>query len=429
MIGASDRVLVAVSGGVDSMVLLHLMQQAEVQLGVAHVNYHLRGADSDQDQKLVEEYCQEHRIPLHLREVDQAEYAVGESIQMIARTIRYAFFEELMQEHLYSKTATAHNLNDNLETVLLNLTKGTGIHGLTGIAPVKDQHIIRPLLFASKEEIYAYAKQEGLSWREDTSNQKNDYQRNRIRNRVIPELKQINPNLEATFATTNLRMKGVAELVDQQVQDILKDLEESNGVHQLSSIWVSNDAKSRMILSEVLKAYNVSFAMAMEVHQAIIDASVGALFETDEWTINVDRESLLIQSKGSKHFFQEEMSQESGRVEAPGGYLVWTKVQGNQLPKQVSPNQAYVDFDLVEWPIKLRQWEQGDFFYPFGMRGKKKVSDFMIDSKIPVTLKEQVIVMESGKKIMWLVGWRTDDRFKVTSGTTSMLKIEFTNHA
>lgn len=427
MLEPTDKVLVAVSGGVDSMVLLSLINQLDCQIGVAHVNYHLRGEDSIQDQALVEKWCNDSEVSFHLREVSPEEYDIGESIQMVARTIRYQFFSRLKDQFGYTKIATAHNANDNLETVLLNLTKGTGIFGLTGIAPILENYIVRPILFASKDEIYDYAKSNDIAWREDVSNAKNDYQRNQIRNLVLPELKKINPNLESTFQDSVDRLKGVAQITTNELaQHGIADHE----THQELMIdWVNDDLKSLVLLSELLKKFDVSYKSAKDIHEAILNRSVGAMFNTNAHRINLDRDRLVITAKPSSNNDVVYLTEEVGERKLGNGKIIWRKFIGSALPAQFVKNEAYFDLDRIQWPLVVRNWVQGDVFQPFGMTGKKKVSDFMIDSKIPVTLKQQVLILESEKEIMWLIGHRTDERFKVTSETKAMLKIEFLPNA
>jgi len=427
LIAQGDKVLIAVSGGVDSMVLAHLMLKSGFIMGVAHVNYRLRGDDSEEDEALVRDWCHAHEVPFFLHRVDPAIYDARESIQMVARKERYAFFDQLRNKQGFTKVATAHNANDNLETVLLNLTKGTGIHGLTGIA-MEGPGLIRPLLFATKEEIYAFARGEAISWREDVSNQKNDYQRNLIRNEVVPLLKKINPALEATLQDTLLRLQGTAQLLEQAVE--VKKAVETEGRWLLNVEWYQGHPDQLVILTELIKPYGFGFADARDLSGAILSGQPGKLFYSGGYEMNLDRGQLYITRKVDTSVEGEVVvPKDEGTVSVGAFNIHLTYFSGNELPSHDPTTTAFFDPDELTFPLKLRPWKQGDAFYPLGMAGKKKVSDFMIDSKIPVTLKKEVLVLESDGQIAWIVGHRMDNRFKITSKTARMLKLEVLRHA
>lgn len=426
LLRTGEKVLIGVSGGVDSMVLLDLLVEAGYEVGVGHVNYHLRGQNSDKDAQLVAALCQKKEIPFHGYDVSEEDYKKPGSIQMIAREVRYRFFEELAEAHGYDRIATAHHVNDNLETVLFNFTKGTGISGMIGIAPKKGKRI-RPLLFADKAQIYRYAKDSGLTWREDESNAKSSYKRNLIRNKVIPLLQEINPALLDTFQDTLTRFQGVASLLDERKSSLLAAYKTSSGgIEEFETGWIEDNHLSQTLLFEFMKAYEMNFRQCVDLWDSIRNNSVGAVFSTPTYDINLDRGKLLIQKHQiTSHVYQEI---QRGEKEVQVGNSVLTLESGNDTNISINADIACLDEGKIRYPLIVRSWRQGDVFYPLGMTGKKKVSDFMIDSKIPVTLKEKVLVMESAGEIIWVVGLRIDDRYKVTSSTSRMLKIT-TGHA
>jgi len=426
LIHPNDSLLLAVSGGVDSMVMANLFHQAGYNFGVAHVNYKLRGDDSENDQKLVEDWCNEHQVTIHIHEVNPAEYEVGESIQMVARRIRYDFFESLIGK--YSLVATAHNANDNVETVLLNLTKGTGIHGLEGIAMKRDR-LIRPILYASREEIYAFAKEQGIKWREDKSNQKSDYQRNLIRNQVIPLLKSVNSNLEHTFDATIQRMIGAAQILDERVEQLSERFETQGDIVSLDLDWFDHEPKSIVLLSNLIKNYGFNYSNAQDLAGAILRKESGKIFYAEDYVINLDRNTILISPRKDQKEFELLLDERMGEHRLGNLIFNLQLESGNNFQTGFRQDIGYFDRDKISFPLKVRTWQQGDVFRPLGMKGKKKVSDFMIDSKIPLTLKKEVLVLESQGEIVWLIGHRIDDRFKVTASTTHMLKIELNHHA
>jgi tRNA(Ile)-lysidine synthase len=412
------KLLVGVSGGMDSIVLVDLLKRLRCNFSIAHMNYGLRGNDSDEDEKFVQTFAESHGIQFHLQCVDMTDLN-GESIQMVARTKRYTWFNELVSKYRYDFILTAHHLNDSFETTLLNLTKGTGIKGLTGISGQNDK-ILRPLINVSKEVIHEYAVQRNLAWREDVSNTESKYLRNKIRNQVIPVLNEMNPSLLETFRNTNERLIGVSQLLDQEVVRINQNhMKSVDGVIELDLSWYDSDPMHDVLLSEILKPYGASYIQSKEIGRAI---SVGAIFFTDGYQFNVDRIKLLISRR--------EIGQIPALTIKEPGIVEWgnlmVQVESSDDLNFAPGNEDSSSFDRarIAFPLTIRCWEEGDVFVPLGMKGKKKVSDFMIDNKIPLTLKKSIPLFVTRKDIFWVGGHRIDDRFKITEHTKEVLKIK-----
>ncbi len=421
LFATGDRVLLAVSGGVDSMVMLHLMQINGFDIAVAHVNYGLRGEDSAKDEELVVKWCEENEITYFAKRVEKEAYDQGESIQMVARTIRYDFFEELCAKHGFTKKATAHNLNDSLETVLLNLTKGTGIAGLTGIA-VKRDNLIRPLLFATKEQVYAYAKAENLVWREDVSNEKNNYQRNLIRNEVIPLLRTINPNIEQTFVHTSERLEGVKQLLDEAKLNLSANDQKKESVQNFDISWFEGTSKDKVLLHELIRPLGFNFSEILDISEAILNRQSGKVFHSGSHSLHLDRDRLIV-SVEQEELMPVVINEPTSQIIFGQKTLKFEVVVGHDFTKEQNANMAFFDLDLLKFPMEVRSWQQGDIIYPLGLKGSKKVSDVFIDSKVPNPMKSKVPVLTSEYQLVWLAGLRMDDRFKVTVQTRRMLKV------
>ena len=424
LIGKKESLLVAVSGGVDSMVLAHLLLKLRFDFSVVHINYQLRGKDSALDTELVKTWCNENSVRFFYREAPKSIYEGSDSVQMAARAFRYAFFEELKRKFGFNKVVLAHHLDDSLETFLFNLTKGTGLHGLTGISE-QNGSVVRPLMFATKEQIISYAKQESIKWREDKSNEKNDYQRNKIRNKVIPVLKDINPALQKTFSRNMERLKHVQCLVDTECEKIKESFLKEDKQHlYLSMRWFDEKKGGVALLIEILADFGFSYFQVNDIVEAYRNRSVGAQFTTETCILHLDRDQLVMTSNQREIEINQQLSV-PGNTETEMGLLKTEIISGNELPKSPDSNTAYLDFDVLGDSLLVRNWEQGDFFIPLGMKGKKKVSDYMIDTKIPVSLKKDVLVLESPGGLCWIVGMRIDERFKVQESTKRVLRINF----
>ncbi|MEO9801899.1 MAG: tRNA lysidine(34) synthetase TilS [Reichenbachiella sp.] len=432
LFGPSDKLLLAVSGGVDSIVLVHLMHSLNYKASVVHCNFQLRGEDSDHDAALVEAIAKKHNLPFYHKKFNTSDYAESQhlSTQLAARELRYQWFDELVSAHSFDYLITAHHGNDQIETMLYNLIKGTGAAGLRGI-PLRTDQIRRPLLFAKREEIEAYAKEHKLKWREDASNKEDKYRRNRIRLRVVPELKHINPGLEKTMSNNSKRFDALEKLLLNQVTLISKEyLNQNNNGYSLSMSWYKASEGSLAVLVELLRPFGFNADQCFSIDEIIDNTesnSVGKQFYSAQYVLAIDRGTIQIVSVHSDEKFELMINKSDEFVSTPlADFSLELANSKGDWPKD--KKVAYLDAQFVEFPIKVRNWKQGDSFYPLGMNGKKKLSDFMIDEKIPVNLKSRVVLFESKKDIIWVAGHRIDDRYKITPKTKRVLIIKMTDH-
>ena len=415
LLARHDRVLIAVSGGLDSMVLLHLMKQMEVEIAVAHCNFQLRGDDSDGDEEFVRSHCERNQIPFLCKRFDTNIYATENklSIQMAARELRYAWFEELIEGKGFTKLATAHHFNDSIETMMLNWVRGAGIEGLRGILHTRN-YIIRPLLFATREEINSYAANHQITWREDISNQTDDYQRNFIRHQVVPQLKRINVSLETTVRQSLVKVDDEWAFYVKSVEDWQKKFKKEEGsVIKVSKEGFSHPAHGASLLWHSVKSLGFTYDQCVEACE-IKDGQVGKQFVSGTHKLVVDRD-YFISTPLENHW--SDTAIQLGQSKADLGPWRLDIREATEIKPSDDPLTAVLDLEKLSFPLTWRKWRAGDHFYPLGMAHRKKISDFLIDRKISVGEKDAVTVLESTGEIVWVVGHRIDNRFRLTSST------------
>ncbi len=418
--------LLTVSGGMDSMVMCHLFQQAGFPFAIAHCNFNLRGAESDADEDLVRTIAAKYKVEIFVKSFPTKEYATLKniSIQLAARELRYTWFEELRKDWKLDLIATAHHLNDNIETIIYNLIKGTGIRGLRGI-PVRHEHIIRPMLFAAREEIEAYQKQHQLLYREDSSNAEDKYARNNIRHNLIPLMKEINPSLEKTLGDKIDLFSELEALYEKQNNKPVKGLflERKDDIY-IPILKLKKLKNASTILFEHLKDFGFN-AEQIEDMLANLDNIPGKQFLTDKARIIKDRRFFILTQLAQKDFTAQLIQKDDTEIKLPGASLKLTTLNIEQLKITADKNTAFIDLSKLEFPLIVRHWQQGDYFYPFGMKmKKKKLKKFFTDQKIALNEKETIWVIESNQKIVWVAGHRMDERFKVMTNTVEILKVQ-----
>lgn len=420
-----SRLLVAISGGVDSVVLAYLCKELNLNFALAHCNFNLRGDESNADEEFVLELADQLDVEVFIQNFDTQAYAdkYKRSIQMAARELRYDWFEELAAQLRFDYILTAHHADDNLETFLINFTRGTGLNGLTGIPEVND-NIVRPLLHFSREQIETYAKEQNISWREDSSNSTRKYLRNKLRHEVIPILKEINPQLLDSFQNTIINLNDTADIVEESLNAVAKraivTIDELGITYKISEFKKVNNPKA--YLFEMFKAYG--FTEWNDVVD-LLDAQSGKQVFSSTHRLIKHREYLVLAdlnlSEQREEAFIIHKDQES--IITPIGLL---KFQDIDAVSETSNKIIYVDKSKLNFPLELRFWKEGDAFYPYGMNGKKKISKYLKDEKLSLVEKENIWLLTSNNDVLWVVGKRADERFKVTDKAQQILKIELT---
>ncbi len=411
-----DSLLVAVSGGLDSMVLLNLCRQLYNPIAVVHCNFNLRGKDSDADETLVRDFAKKYDLELHCASFDTKSYAMQNniSIEMAARDLRYAYFEQLCQKYHYTKILTAHHANDNAETLLLNLSKGTGIRGFTGI-PRKRNKIVRPLLSFTREDLQKYAAQEKLSYREDKTNNEFVYQRNKIRHKIIPSLEEINPSVVQTLNANCERMQEVRAIYEDYVKIKLHQLVKENTVLIEQLI---KEEYSQSLLFEWLSPYGFSATVVENILKDLAATEEKQFFATSHRLVK-SRGKLLLVDLWKKKFSEYSITKKG--IKTP----IKLDIQDFNGVIFKNKNIAYFDADTLKFPLLLRKWKEGDRFVPFGMRGSKKVSELFKDKKLTTLEKESIWVLCSEEAIIWVVGIRADEQHKIKETTERGIQITF----
>ena len=418
---SSDKILLAVSGGIDSMVLLDLFLKSGFNVSVAHVNFKLRGIESDKDENFVREKCELKSIPFFTTSFDTEAFAEEKklSIQMAARELRYTWFEKLMAENNFDCLATAHHLNDSIETAILNMVRGSGLEGWDGISETNGK-VIRPLLFATREQIQNYAADNSITWREDDSNITDNYQRNFIRHQVIPLLSKLNPSLENSFHESIEKISASTELMELGMTEWKKAFtsEKNDSIYILKEAFGSSRFPEGLLWN-LLHDFGFNFDQCAQAIRSL-HGQPGKVFYGDKYQLAIDRTHLILSSQKKE---VEEVIIEEGQSEVKLGEKVLKLQFINSFEITKEREIAFLDADKIKFPLTWRKWTEGDYFFPLGMNHKKKISDFLIDQKVPIAQKDSVTVLESDGEIVWVVGMRIDDRFKIMPATKSILKI------
>ncbi|TRX11073.1 tRNA lysidine(34) synthetase TilS [Flavobacterium gawalongense] len=417
----TKKLLLAASGGLDSMVMAHLFHKLNYEIALAHCNFQLRGMESFGDQNFVQEYAATNSIPLFVTQFDTKAFAEDYklSTQVAARKLRYNWFYELLETEKFDYILTAHHADDNLETFIINLTRVTGLEGLTGI-PEQNEKVIRPLLLFSRQEIENYAKENTIQWREDSSNTSDKYLRNKIRHHVVPMLKELNPNFLSSFHKTQTYLQEAQAMVEDAsiiVYQQVAKRDEDNIYFDLNQLKKLPNYKS--YLYQWLKEFGFS---AWDDIYDLVESQSGKQVFSPEFRLLKDRDSLIVSPMNFVNEKEEYLIDENQKEVKIPLNLSFCKVADISI---VSNKTIFVDANKLQFPLVLRHWNDGDVFQPFGMEGKsKKVSKLFKDEKLSLIDKENTWLLCSNNEIVWIVGIRQDNRFRIENETQNILKIQ-----
>ncbi len=424
LLNHSESYLLACSGGLDSMVLGELLMRAEISFEVAHVNFQLRGEESQGDEEFVREWATRNKKTAHFHRADTTAFAEDSQIstQMAAREIRYDWFEKLRSERKLAGIILAHHQDDQVETIFLNLLRGTGIEGLYGMADKRGQ-LIRPLLNFSKEEIKDFALQNSIKWREDSSNQKTDYKRNRLRQNVLPEIFGFSPDAKKTLLKSFERVKDTGRAFSGLFDHWLKaNLETEEGIQNINTDALLHLQGAGSLIYFWLRSYGFNSDQCQDIYESIQLGEAGKIFESGDFIVNIDREKIYLGTKTAP-FDPIRLEASDIEFELPEGHFEILKTEGNG-PIDLHRENAMLDLEQLQFPLTIRNWELGDRFIPLGMKSNKKISDFLIDLKVPLIRKQAVKVLISNGEIAWVIGYRIADWAKTTAATRKILYLK-----
>ncbi|MFI3304431.1 MAG: tRNA lysidine(34) synthetase TilS [Rikenellaceae bacterium] len=422
-----DKVLLTVSGGVDSMVLLDLCAKSNFHVGIAHCNFQLRGEESEEDELAVEKRALNYGVGFYNRRFDTiAEMdRTGESMEMAARRLRYEWFEQICIEHGYTVVAVAHHADDSIETFFINLFRGTGLRGLTGIKKQIGK-VVRPLSFATRKEILEYAATNHIPYREDSSNISTKYLRNKIRLGLIPRLREINPKFTQLMRSNLGRLNDAQNFINHCIGEIAKEvISEESGIYRLHTDRIAEGMPRPFVIYELM---NSKFGFKGDVIDSIVRAldngASGRRVYSKEYVAYIDRGDILITAIDTSDSCEVEVTEGMARTYCGNSVLFIENIVIDLIENfDLGDNTALLDADKLTYPLTLRKWREGDVFTPLGMSGHKKVSDFLIDEKVSIPEKDRQFVLTSNGEIVWLIGRRIDDKYKIEQDSENILKI------
>ena len=414
-----SKVIVGLSGGPDSMVLIHILLQLGYVCIASHCNFNLRGEDSNDDEKFVTKWCKQQNVTLDVVSFDTHAYALAHkvSIEMAARNLRYDWFEKLRKKYDANAIAIAHHRDDSIETILINLIRGTGIKGLTGI-PIKNKYVVRPLLGVSRSEIMEYLASNQIPYVTDLTNEEDIYTRNTIRLKVLPLLETINPSVRNAILTTSTNLKEVEKIYDNYIHDTSQFVLQGNKIN-IEKLKLTSSPQS--LLFEILSPLGFTPSVIEDVANNL-DAIPGKVYLSNKYRLLKDRAYLII---SDTDLFEDDDKEyliyaDTSNIEVPLSMSIKREIKDSNFKIQKINTTLQVDFDKLTFPLTLRRWRKGDWFIPFGMTGKKKLSDFFSDNKFNLLDKETTWILTSGDEIVWIVNHRLDDRFKITNDTKTI---------